>query len=66
MTVDLGEKATLEKSSTYIGLKLMWLVRCYLLGNKFPKGFLKHNEFRSICCDVANLLTQNYFMDTMF
>lgn len=41
MPMSIPERIPLERSSTYIGVKLMWMVRQFLTGYKFPKGTFK-------------------------
>lgn len=59
-------RASLERSSAYIGVKLMWIIRQFLLGHKFPKGLFKHEEWRTICHDLLDLITESDFIQIMF
>ena len=38
MPANLPARIPLEKSSCYVGYKLIWMIRLLLLGKKFPKG----------------------------
>ena len=38
MPSNLPARIPLEKSSCYVGYKLIWMIRLLLLGKKFPKG----------------------------
>jgi hypothetical protein len=38
MPANLPKREFIERSSTYLGYKLMWATRLFLLGKKFPKG----------------------------
>lgn len=53
------ERVPLESSSVYMGLKLLWLARLYLLGKKFPIGLLTNYEWQVVVHDVVNFLTQD-------
>ena len=53
------ERVPLESSSVYLGLKLLWLARMYLLGKKFPIGLLTNNEWHIAVHDIVNFLTQD-------
>jgi hypothetical protein len=51
------ERIPLESSSVYLGLKLMWTTRLYLLGKKFPLGHLTNHEWHIAVHDIVNFLT---------
>ena len=53
------ERVPLESSSVYIGLKLMWTARLYLIGKKFPIGHLTNHEWHIAVHDIVNYLTQD-------
>lgn len=38
MPFNYPERIPLEKSSKYIGLKILWASKIFLLGQKFPKN----------------------------
>ena len=65
MPMSFPERLPLEKSSTYIGVKLMWIIRQFLLGHKFPKGLFTTNEWKSICHDLLDLITEEDFIKIM-
>lgn len=64
MPVNLPDRVPLERSSTYIGLKLLWATRLFLLGIKFPKGNFHRHEWRILTHDICDLITQNEYMET--
>ena len=66
MPMSFPERAPLEKSSTYIGVKLMWVIRQFLLCHKFPKGLFPKQEWKSICHDLLDLITEEDFIQIMF
>ena len=37
------ERARIEQCSAYIGLKLLWTTRYFLLGKKVPRGIFTNN-----------------------
>lgn len=51
-------RAKLESSSTYIGLKLLWATRLFLLGKKIPKGHFTNSQWHILCHDVIDFITQ--------
>jgi len=38
--VDSAKKNEIEKSKVYIGYKLLWIIKMFLEGRKFPFGVL--------------------------
>lgn len=66
MPLSFPERASLERSSAYIGMKLMWIVRQFLLGQKFPNGSLKQQEWMTVCHDLLDLITESDFLEIMF
>jgi hypothetical protein len=38
MPANFFDRIQLERSSCYLGLKLLWVARLFLSGKKFPKG----------------------------
>lgn len=53
------ERVPLENSSVYLGMKLLWIARLYLLGKKFPLGHLTNYEWHIAVHDIVNFLTQD-------
>jgi len=51
------ERVPLESSSVYMGQKLLWLARLYLLGKKFPIGLLTNLEWHIAVHDIVDFLT---------
>lgn len=48
----------IEKSSTYLGYKLLWAARLFLIGKKFPKGTFEMAVWNAVTHDVCELITQ--------
>ena len=65
MPFNYPERIPLERSSTYIGLKLLWAIRLFLQGKKFPKHHFPRPEWRTLCHDVIDLITEASFMQTL-
>jgi hypothetical protein len=59
------ERAELEKCSTYVGLKLLWATKLFLLGQKFPKNMFKRIEWRLLVHDIADAMTKSDCIETM-
>ena len=54
-----------EKSSAYVGYKLLWAIRLTLLGKRFPKGHYEMKLWQEIVHEVLDIITQEDFMKTL-
>jgi hypothetical protein len=50
-------KLDIEHSKTYIGYKLMWVIRLFLEGKKFPNGTLSSFKWRMYVFDIVRFIT---------
>lgn len=50
-------KLEMEHSKTYIGYKLMWVMRLFLQGKKFPAGTLSAFKWRMYVFDIVRFIT---------
>lgn len=58
---DSADKKEIEKSSLYIGYKILWAIRLFIDGKKFPQGNIRERKWRSYIHDVIQFLsTQEY------
>ena len=55
--VERKEKLDIEHSKTYIGYKLMWVIRLFLEGKKFPNGTLSSFKWRMYVFDIVRFIT---------
>jgi hypothetical protein len=51
------EKSKIEQSAIYLGYKLFWLIRLFLLGKRFPQGNIKEAKWRSYIHDIVQFLS---------
>lgn len=65
MPFNYPERMPLERSSTYIGLKILWAAKIFLLGKKFPKNNFIRLEWKVLVHDIADLFTQEDFIETI-
>lgn len=56
------EKLEIEHSQTYIGYKLMWVMRMFLEGKKFPQGTLSAFKWRIYVYDIVRFATNDKFL----
>lgn len=59
------KRDAIEKSSTYLGYKLLWATRLFLIGKKFPKGTFEQHVWNAVVHDVCEQITQESFFKTM-
>jgi len=55
-------KLDIERSSTYIGYKLLWVISLFLEGKKFPQGSLSIDKWRYYVYDIVRFCTNEKFM----
>jgi len=59
------ERLPLERSSYYLGLKLLWATRLIIEGKRFPKGKLEKPDWQKACQTVLLHITRGEFIKTM-
>lgn len=57
------EKLEIEQSQTYIGYKLMWVMKMFLEGKKFPQGTLSSFKWRIYVYDIVRFATNQQFLE---
>ena len=60
--VDSKKKYEIEKSKSYIGYKLLWIMRMYLEGRQFPYGSLQHSQWELYVSQIATKLGEEQFI----
>ena len=55
-------KLEVEHSKTYIGYKLMWIIRLFLEGKKFPSGTMSSFKWRMYVFDIVRFITTPQFL----
>jgi len=43
----------ISEQHTYIGYKILWVIKLFLEGKRFPEGNLKPDKWRIYVCDCA-------------
>jgi len=56
------EKRSIEKSQIYIGYKILWIIRLFLDGKKFPQGNIREKKWRTYIHDVIQFLSTPEFL----
>lgn len=54
---DSADKKEIEKSSLYLGYKILWVIRLFIDGKKFPQGNIREKKWRSYIHDVIQFLS---------
>lgn len=49
---DAEEKKQVEQSQIYLGYKILWIIRLFIDGKKFPQGNIREKKWRSYIHDV--------------
>lgn len=57
--VDNKKKYDIERSHTYIGYKLLFIIKTYLEGRQFPYGSLSQDKQESYCIKVGNKIVMD-------
>ena len=50
------EKKQIEQSQLYLGYKILWVIRLFIDGKKFPQGNIREKKWRSYIHDVIQFL----------
>jgi len=45
-----------EKSSAYMGYKLLWIIKMYLMGRQVPYGSLAQERYESYTQEIAKMI----------
>ena len=58
-------KYEIEKSRSYIGYKLFWIMKLFIDGRMYPNGFLTNEKHRIHVYDIMNFITNDYVLDEL-
>lgn len=51
------DKQRIEKSLTYLGYKILWVLHLFIDGKKFPTGNIKDKMWRAYIQDIIEFLS---------
>lgn len=54
--VDNKKKYDIERSHTYLGYKLLFIIKTYLEGRQFPYGSLSQDKQESYCIKIGQMI----------
>lgn len=58
-------KYEIEKSRSYIGYKLFWILKLFIDGRSYPTGYLTNEKHRIHVYDIVNFITNDYVLDEL-
>jgi len=61
--VESSTKYEIEKSCTYIGYKLLWIIKLFIDGKMYPSGYLQAEKHRFHVYDIMTFITNDYILD---
>jgi len=53
------------KSQTYIGYKILWVIRLFLAGKKFPSGNIRGTKWRTYIHDIMQFISNEEILKTL-
>ena len=64
---DDKERLAAEKSQFYLGYKIMWTIRLFFNGRRYPNGIMPENKWRSYVIELVKLISVEGIMaDLLF
>lgn len=60
--VDEKQRQIVEKSSLYLGYKLLWVLQLFINGKKFPSGHIPESKWRAYVHDIVSFLSSPQIM----
>ncbi len=59
------DKQQIERSQTYLGYKILWILNMFLDGRKFPAGSIKESMWRAYLHDIIEFLSNQEYLKTL-
>jgi hypothetical protein len=59
------DKQQIERSQTYLGYKILWIVNMFLDGRKFPTGRIRESMWRAYLHDIIEFLSNQEYLKTL-
>ena len=59
------ERYQLESSSVYLGYKLLWMTRLFLLGKQFPHDHLSSHHWHIVVHDLIDFITKDELIEQL-
>lgn len=65
-SVDRERRYQIEKSYLYTGYKLLWIVKMFLEGKKFPYGNLTQPQWQAHTFQIINFIMNDKYLNDVF
>jgi hypothetical protein len=62
---DSTEKQQIERSQTYLGYKILWILNLFINGKKFPSGKIRTVMWRAYIHDILEFLSNPNYLKTL-
>jgi hypothetical protein len=62
---DSIDKLQIERSQTYLGYKILWILNLFINGKKFPSGKIRENMWRAYIHDILEFLSNPDYLKTL-
>lgn len=59
------DKLQIERSQTYLGYKILWIINLFIDGRKFPSGSIREQKWRSYIHDIIEFLSNQEYLKTL-
>jgi hypothetical protein len=67
LSPDSIERITAEKSHLYLGYKILWVIRLFLNGKKFPHGNIPQRRWKNYVHEIVDCISQkNIMLDLLY
>ena len=67
MSQDSIERLRAEKSQVYLGYKVLWVIRLFLNGKRFPYGNIPEKRWRKYVNEIVDCISQkNIMLDLLY
>ena len=65
-SVDRERRYQVEKSYLYTGYKLLWIIKMFLDGKKFPYGNLSQSQWQQHTYQIINFIMNDKYLNDVF
>lgn len=67
LSPDSIERLRAEKSQYYLGYKILWVIRLFLNGKKFPHGNINETQWRNYVREIVDCISkENIMLDLLY
>ena len=59
------DKTQIERSQTYLGYKILWILNLFIDGKKFPAGSIREGKWQAYLLDIVEFLSNQDYLKTL-